>query len=59
MSPSAASRKSQLPSQDGKRRLNIPVEPEFHRRVKIAAILAEETIEKWVTTAIEMRLGIK
>jgi hypothetical protein len=42
-----------------RRQLNIWVDKDLAARVKILAAQQETTIEEWVTTAIEMRLGIK
>jgi hypothetical protein len=43
----------------GKRQLNIWIEKDLATRVKVEAAQAETTLEEWVATAIEMRLGVK
>jgi predicted HicB family RNase H-like nuclease len=43
----------------GKMKLTIRLDKDLQRRLKIKAAEQGATIEEWVTTAIEMRLGLK
>jgi hypothetical protein len=51
--------KTRQASREGKRPMTVYVDPDLAIRVKVIAAQEETTIEEWVTTAIEMRLGIK
>lgn len=51
--------KSRQASREGKRSITIYAPKDLVVRIKVIAAQQETTIEEWVTTALEMRLGIK